>query len=452
MNDRIKKFEQKNKNSQQTNSKSNIETPKKKQINTEVHKNKFVDESETSNSYVKQTIKKKSLIKMNNNANNVSFFQILKSKINNNDKNSNRSMEKGNLIYNNFVKNLKIDIKEKDDNDNDEIERTDKNRKRNKKKKNVFGNFLNQFVNKSQIQNEEISNNTQILIINNDTNVNNIHYFKNLSKINNIDIYIESSKKHDISIDKNNQDNNELILIKKELQLKENTIKELYKSLQKQNYIIQENEKLKEEIVNLKNILNRYNSNNNNAIKNNNIDDNAIKSRNCEINNYNNSITYNINKNNNYNIINSKIDSLDNLNNINSIGNINNINTIKTEKEVPPSINNQETKNEIENEKTKKANRAFERFKKNRSIDVPITKEGKERQNNLIKSDKISSFAKMLEGHIGNKARERSVDICEKNRNGIITEGNNDEIINIINNQPVINKKKKKIRSFSIDG
>ena len=80
------------------------------------------------------------------------------------------------------------------------------------------------------------------------------------------------------------------------------------------------------------------------------------------------------------------------------------------------------------------------------------TKESKERQNNLLKSDKISSFAKMLEGHIGNKPRERSVDVCDKNRNGIITEGNNDEIVNIINNQPVINKKKKKIRSFSIDG
>ena len=455
--ERIKLFEQKNKNSQQTNSRNSIEKPNKKIINTEVHKSKYVDDSETSNSYVNQTIKKKSFIKMNNNENNTSLLQILKSKINDTIKNTNRSAEKGNLIYKNFVKNLKMNINGKEYN---EIDKNYTNRKRIKNKKSVFGDFLNKFINKSQIQTEKISNNTQILIINNnDTNVNKLHYFKNLNKINNINIYLESSKKHEISIDNNNnnnQDNNELILLKKELQLKENTIKELYKSLQRQNYIIQENEKLKEEIANLKSILNRGNNsnNNNNAIKDNNINDNVIKSGNCKINNYNNLITYNINKNNNYNIINSKIDNLDNLNNINNLNknNINNINTIKIEKDVPPSINTQvDRKNVIENEKTKKANRAFQRFKKNRSIDI-TTKESKERQNNLLKSDKISMFAKMLEGRIGSGARERSMDVCEKNRNGIIIEDDNNEILDIINNQPVINKKKKKLRRFSIDG
>ena len=58
----------------------------------------------------------------------------------------------------------------------------------------------------------------------------------------------------------------------------------------------------------------------------------------------------------------------------------------------------------------------------------------------------------MLEGHIkfGNEEksqvrnRERSVEVKHKNEN--------EEIFNIINNQPVVNKKKKKVRSFSYDG
>ncbi len=184
--ERIKLFEQKNKNSQQTNSRNSIEKPNKKIINTEVHKSKYVDDSETSNSYVNQTIKKKSFIKMNNNENNTSLLQILKSKINDTIKNTNRSAEKGNLIYKNFVKNLKMNINGKEYN---EIDKNYTNRKRIKNKKSVFGDFLNKFINKSQIQTEKISNNTQILIINNDTNVNKLHYFKNLNKINNINIY-----------------------------------------------------------------------------------------------------------------------------------------------------------------------------------------------------------------------------------------------------------------------
>ena len=108
--ERIKIFEQKNKNVQNRNLKNNIETSNKKLINTEVHKNKFVDDSENSNNYVKQSIKRKSILKMNNNANNVSVFQIFKSKINNNEKNSNKSVEKDNIIYDNFVQNLKINF------------------------------------------------------------------------------------------------------------------------------------------------------------------------------------------------------------------------------------------------------------------------------------------------------------------------------------------------------
>ena len=71
------------------------------------------------------------------------------------------------------------------------------------------------------------------------------------------------------------------------------------------------------------------------------------------------------------------------------------------------------------------------------------------------KSSKISDMAKILEGHMGDKAhnrKENSVDVCGRDDNRKIDVNNyNNDIINIIDSQPVINKKKKKIRSFSFD-
>jgi hypothetical protein len=71
----------------------------------------------------------------------------------------------------------------------------------------------------------------------------------------------------------------------------------------------------------------------------------------------------------------------------------------------------------------------------------------------LIKSEKISEFAKLLEGHMGHLNREKSVEIDDRSNNiDIITENKANEILNIISNKPVVNKKKKKgLRSFSID-
>ena len=72
------------------------------------------------------------------------------------------------------------------------------------------------------------------------------------------------------------------------------------------------------------------------------------------------------------------------------------------------------------------------------------------------KSSKISDMAKMLEDHIGDKAhnrRENSVDVCGRVDNKKIDVNNyNNDVINIIDKQPVVNKKKKKMRSFSFDG
>ena len=64
-------------------------------------------------------------------------------------------------------------------------------------------------------------------------------------------------------------------------------------------------------------------------------------------------------------------------------------------------------------------------------------------------------MAKILEGHMGDKThnrKENSVDVCGRDDNRKIDVNNyNNDIINIIDSQPVINKKKKKIRSFSFD-
>ena len=66
-------------------------------------------------------------------------------------------------------------------------------------------------------------------------------------------------------------------------------------------------------------------------------------------------------------------------------------------------------------------------------------------------------MAKMLENHIGGPRKENSVDVGEKIegfRNNINNDLNNDlnnEVVNIIDSQPVVNKKKKKMRSFSYE-
>ena len=54
----------------------------------------------------------------------------------------------------------------------------------------------------------------------------------------------------------------------------------------------------------------------------------------------------------------------------------------------------------------------------------------------------------MLEGHLGNeqnKNRDKFVEVIHKDENS-------EEIINLIDNQSVVNKKRKKMQSFSFDG
>ena len=272
-----------------------------------------------------------------------------------------------------------------------------------------------------------------------------------------MNIYIQGNKQKIIP-QNNNEDKKEIIKYKKELEIKENKIKELSEIIEKQNKLYQENVKLKEEIEQLKNKLNHLENNNNKTTDK--TKQEKIKNFiNIENNKFNNLITYNINKNNNYNIINSQINNLEDLKVTKSpekepkmpivsiVPKVNNPQPQKKENEKinEKEINNKELNNKGE-ERAKKATRAFERFKRaNRSIDLTNVDKG-----NILKSDKISDIAKMLEGHIGiepNRKRDKSVEVIHKHENE-----NNEEMVNLINNQPIVNKKKKKMNSFSFDG
>jgi hypothetical protein len=214
--------------------------------------------------------------------------------------------------------------------------------------------------------------------------------------------------------------------------------------------IILENQKLKEEIKNLNEIKKTEMENNINIKKNelnSNIEKNNSPGKEKSQPQYNNLITYNINKNNNYNIINGEI------NNFNNYLKNNNINNNNIEKETKVeneriSLRDKDVQKETEQEKNerkeRKASQAFERFKRMNKQNS-INKYGEAQ-----KSDKISHMAKMLEKQMGgmdlkNKERNNSVDIV-KNEGGF-----NNHIVDLIDNKPVVSKKKKKIRSFSCD-
>ena len=149
--------------------------------------------------------------------------------------------------------------------------------------------------------------------------------------------------------------------------------------------------------------------------------------------NENDNINENENENNNIN------------NNINKFNNIKDNKNINEEK-IIINTSYEPKKEEINNkksEKEKKASRAFERFKRvNKSADTGV------KPGAAKKSDRISGMAKMLENHMGNKENQEDNILNKKENNNQF----NEDIINIINDQPIINKKKKKVKSFSFDG
>ena len=397
------------------------------------------------------------------------------------------SVDKPNVTYSNFINNLKKQMKI-----NQEAGNLDSKFK-NKKKKNVFYDFLNQFVNKEKAELQQPKN-----AFNN--NMNNMNNIPNITNKNNVNI----NPNNNIQINTNNNTNNntanntnhntnrnpnkvrkfrnvhknritnfcipasgiknfnnynnygnssELLSMKKELEKRDSKIKELVSIIENwnsaYNAMAQENQKLKEEIYILKNGSNIYDQNNdNNANNKNDVNKYNINNQNSNFDSshsninekaqINNLITYNINKNNNYNIINSDIN---NFNNFVQNQNINNRKPIGDNQREPLKENEQERKAR----KERKASIAFERYKKMNRMNST--------EKEIQKSDKISDMAKMLENHIGGPRKENSVDVGERIegfRNNINNDLNN-EVVNIIDSQPVVNKKKKKMRSFSYE-
>ena len=394
--------------------------------------------------------------------------------------------------YNNFVDNLKTHMRESSmEKDKENPDNEDNNNQKKKgNKKNIFN--FDKFVNKDIPNFPKSSKNVNRFLGNEENNDNNC---------NNANREIDNSG------------NIEIQRLRKELELKDNKINELLKTIEAQkNQIIQsnnnysslyeENKKLRLEINNLKSMISQNQHN-----QSQNIQPQNIPSQNIQNNDNKNTHILNIikdkisdtkiNKNeekpqngNENNIIINKEKTSQNITNIATINEnkINNVNNIDMKKDknlnnlVPitnfkpvintpisnnnnPSVNNivplsepvnppQNKPEEKKDRKRARASQAFERFKRaNRNLVATAMK--------ADKSDKISDIAKMLETHMeGRPRRENSVDICERIDEGIErifgNENNNNvaynyEIVNIIDNQPVVHKKKKKVRSFSYD-
>ena len=396
--------------------------------------------------------------------------------------------DKDHKPYTNFVANLKTHMRESSmEKDRENPNNEDNNNPKIKgNKKNIFN--FDKFVNKD------------------------IPNYPKSSK--NVNRFLENEENYDNSCNNtnremNNSNNIEIQRLRKELELKDNKINELLKTIEAQkNQIIQsnnnygslyeENKKLRLEINNLKSMINQ---NQQNQCQN--IQPQNIQSQNNQNNDNKNNHILNIIKNkisdtkinknedkpqneNENNIIINKEKTSQNITNIATI-NKNNVNNIEIKRDknlnnlVPitnfkpvintpisnnnnPSVNNivpvsnpidppQNKPEEKKDRKRARASQAFERFKRaNRNLITTAMK--------ADKSDKISDIAKMLETHMeGRPRRENSVDICERidegierifgneNKNGAY----NNEIVNIIDNQPVVHKKKKKVRSFSYD-
>ena len=403
--------------------------------------------------------------------------------------NRNAINDKDSKSYSNFISKLKTHMRESSMDKNRENPDNEDNNNPKKKgnKRNIFN--FDKFVNK------EISN------------------YPKSSK--NVNRFLENEENCDnnsnnINRELNNSNNIEIQRLKKELELKDNKINELLKTIEAQkNQIIQsnnnysslyeENKKLRLEINNLKSMINQNQHNQNQNIQLQNIPSQIIQSndnksnhilniiknkisdtktdKNEEKSQNENNITINkektsqkitnistINKNN-VNDIDMKREKNLNLNNMVPITNfkpvintpilINNNPSVNNIVPVSNPVNPQQNKPEEKKDKKRaRASQAFERFKRaNRNLITTAMK--------ADKSDKISDIAKMLETHMeGRPRRENSVDICERIDEGIErifgNENNNNvaynnEIVNIIDNQPVVHKKKKKVRSFSYD-
>ena len=286
--------------------------------------------------------------------------------------------------------------------------------------KSPFGTYLSQFINKSNIIPNENSINNEIVDNKGNKLCNECKFYIIGTKINN---------DNSIKI-------NELEAIITNLKSQISNLQTIINSLtQENNFYKNEFEKIKmhnvNNIINNNNIINALNNANNNfndIIKNLNKNIKPIEKTNN-----------NINKNDQFaNIIKSaesnKNDTTNkNINNVNIINNtINKITVNKKYGNIDNSANNQR--------KEQKMTNAMKRLRRQaRSVDV----EGKEE---VSKSEKISSFAKLLEVQLN---KNGGMEIQTKKEEIEIVKQNED-VINLIESKPVEHKKKKQ-RAKSFD-
>ena len=254
---------------------------------------------------------------------------------------------------------------------------------------------------------------------------NNIANNKKIKLCNECCFYISGIKINNNNISKINELESTITNLKNQI----NSLQTIINNLtQENNFYKNELEKIKMDNVNniinnnnIINALNNANNNFNNTIKN---LDKSIKPTEQINNNINKNDPFtNIIKstNNNFNDTNNK-----NINNVNIVNNtINKITVNKKYGNIDNNANNQR--------KEQKMSNAMKRIKRQaRSVDV----EGKD---DVLKSEKISSYAKLLENKL-NKNCGIAIE-TKKEETEIVKQ--NEDILKMIENKPIEHKKKK---------
>lgn len=313
--------------------------------------------------------------------------------------------------YSNFVKNLKSHLINNSTDEKKNILNTSRKTKTNKK--NIFGDYIKQFINTTRVD-----DNNPLITVN--TIKSNVQDRRRNSIMNTITLNI-------IGIPTSDK-------IKELQSIICNLRSEVYNLQVQNNYLLQENTFYKNEFAKL-NINKQYTGNsNNNSNVNKNINNDILK-----VNQVSNNTKDNQKLNNSI-----KTNNESNNKNVNNVNNNENKNYIKINK-VYGNINNN---NVDKAKKEQKMTNAMKRIRRQaRSVDI------EKKEDFLDKSEKIMSFAKLLEVELG-KGIANIDDVNNKNNNNDndnVSVKQNDDVINMIENKPVENKKKKK-QNLKFDG
>ena len=351
------------------------------------------------------------------------FKKLVTSSIEKTNKKEKKQQRYKNFV-NNMRKNILDDINKVNNNSNTLININSNTliKKSNNSNKNIFGKYLCQIINKSNIVSTLNSSDNNIVDNKGNRLCNECYFYISGIKINN----------------DNGNKITELEAIINNLKNQIFNLQTIINNLtQESNYYKNEFEKISKNNVNSinnnKNNIKVFTNVNNNTINNvNNNFNNIIKNLNKNIKTTE-EITNNINKNDQFinKVKSAEINKNDTINkNINNENIINNnTNKIIVNKKYGNIDNNANNQR-----KEQKMTNAMKRLRRQaKSVDV----EGKEE---LFKSEKISSFAKLLEVQLN---KNGGMAVQAKNEEvGIVKQ--NEDIINMIENKPIEHKKKKK--------